>query len=129
MVTNIKKTELDSVSNKLINESPVDYKFAVDSICKIIRGNNDEYKIHHVVEEVWSLRELLKHFFEAKPVAIIKEKTTVFTTESVPENIKLFAQPQLGLSNEEIDLLSKLALESENPLLKVTVEKLNKLKN
>lgn len=120
------KEELNLVLESIKN-NPKDLDFVIKNISKILRGNDEEFKVHHIVEEVWSLKETLKHFSLTKPVAVIKEGTVIVLTEDTPENVKLYPLPTLGLNEGEINHLIDLASKEGSVVSKSALEKLRKL--
>lgn len=128
MVYSMPKSELDIILEDVKNSSTPN-EVAVAGIAKVLRGNDDSFKTFHIVEEVWSLKEALKHFSLAPMVGVIKDGLAVVTVESVTENTKLFPLPQTGLTNQEIDNLISLLKEQNIPTSSVTIQRLESQKH
>lgn len=128
MVYSMPKNELDLILEE-VQLASYPNEVAINAIAKVLRGNEDSFKIHHIVEEVWSLKQALKHFSLVNKVGVVKDGLAILTSEGVSENTKLFPLPQTGLTNEEIDNLVSL-LEAQNFLkCSTTIEKLKAQKH
>lgn len=127
MVFTIPKSEVDKICADAINNPEKANEIAVKGISEILRGNKDEFKIHHIIEEVWSLKECLKHFFQASSVAKVQDNNIVMTVEELPNNLKLYPLPQPSPTKDEVEALIKLIESSNLSELLVTVDKLKKM--